>query len=80
MSSSFTLFALKVVAPALAKSLVKAFKIPSDVQNELWGALIDAAAGEVLVSRGSERAWRKPLTKWRRRWQPMSSIPLPKSL
>ncbi|MGD1897178.1 MAG: NACHT domain-containing protein [Phormidesmis sp.] len=57
--ASFTLFALKVLAPTLAKSLVKAFDIKSDLSNEVLGALVDVTAGEVLVSRADKATLEK---------------------
>jgi len=52
---SFTLLALKIVGPALTKALVKRFNIPSDLQNELWGAAIDVVAGKTLTDSGAEK-------------------------
>ena len=44
----FSLFALKVLGPTLAKALLASFDIPSELTNEIAAATIDTAAGELL--------------------------------
>ena len=53
---SFSLNALKVVAPPLAKHLLESFDVKSKLKNAVLGRELDAAIGELLRSSEDEKA------------------------